>query len=139
MSNVLYPATAAKAEELRSALAAWGVKGARVRRMPSGSMRLVLKSVADRDAARDALVMVNACTACGVAFTVPDSRHAWNGPTEIFVRFLEAYAYWYRIDYFECPVCGREHSYRERQYTSRPDNPSDRIFFHHDYCGCLEA
>ena len=86
----LHPVTDAKASSLRAELAASGVKGARVRKMPNGACRLVLASAADRDNARDALVSVNACTGSGVAFTSPDSRFAWNGPTEIFVRFLAA-------------------------------------------------
>lgn len=84
----LYPATAAKATFLRAELTAMGVKRARVRVMRNGAARLVLNSIEDRDAARDALVMSDACTACGDAFTVPSSRFAWNGPVEIFVRFL---------------------------------------------------
>lgn len=88
MFKMLYPATAEKAAILRAELARAGVPKARVRVMPNGAARIVLASVADRDNARDALVLADACTASGVAFTVPDSRHAWNGPTEIFVRFL---------------------------------------------------
>lgn len=85
---ILYPATADKASALRSNLFFCGANKARVRVMPNGAARLVLASVTDRDAARDALVLSNACTACGEAFTYPASRSAWNGPTEIFVRFL---------------------------------------------------
>lgn len=84
----LYPATADKASALRSNLSACGANKARVRVMPNGAARLVIASPADRDAARDALVLSNACTASGRAFTSTDTNAAWNGPTEIFVRFL---------------------------------------------------
>lgn len=87
--QILYPATAEKASALRSVLRDVGVKGARIRRMANGALRLVVASASDREAARDALVIVGACTACGKAFTLPGSRFAWNGPNEIFVRFLE--------------------------------------------------
>jgi hypothetical protein len=86
----LHPVTDAKASALRAELSLSGVKGARVRKMPNGACRIVLASAADRDNARDALVTVNACTGSGKPFTSPDSRFAWNGPTEIFIRFLEA-------------------------------------------------
>jgi hypothetical protein len=86
----LYPVTDAKTSSLRAELALSGVKGARIRKMPNGACRLVLASAADRDNARDALVSVNACTGSGTPFTSPEARFAWNGPTEVFVRFLEA-------------------------------------------------
>jgi hypothetical protein len=86
-TQILYPATAEKVAGLRSALATCGVTGARVRRMPNGAARVVLATAADRDNARDALVLSNARTCSGVAFTSTDSRFAWNGPVEIFVRF----------------------------------------------------
>lgn len=85
---ILYPATADKASALRSNLSSCGANKARVRVMPNGAARLVIASAADRDAARDALVLSNACTASGCAFTSADTNTAWNGPTEIFVRFL---------------------------------------------------
>lgn len=83
----LYPATAEKVADLRSLLTSCGVNGARVRRMANGAARLVLASKADRDTARDALVLADARTASGVTFAHPDSRFAWNGPVEVFVRF----------------------------------------------------
>lgn len=83
----LYPATAEKVADLRSLLTSCGVTGARVRRMANGAARLVLASNNDRDAARDALTLADARTCSGLAFTSPDSRFAWNGPVEIFVRF----------------------------------------------------
>lgn len=88
MNKLMYSVTDEKAKALRDELTNMGVVGARIRKMPNGACRLVLKYREDRDAARDALVMVNACTACGDAFTSPSSRNAWNGYTEIFVRFL---------------------------------------------------
>lgn len=83
-----YNITTAKAEALRTELALSGLTNARVRKMRNGAGRLVIASVDDRDAARDALVMVNACTISGNPFTKPESRFAWNGPTELFFRFL---------------------------------------------------
>lgn len=82
------PATAAHATELRANLSAFGVAKARVRVMRNGAMRLVLASRSDRDAARDALVLCDARTAAGMPFTNPDSACAWNGPVEVFVRFV---------------------------------------------------
>ena len=90
MQIVLYPATAEKAALVRENLALCGVSGARVRRMPNGALRLALASSVDRAAARDALVLSDACTATGESFTSPASQHAWNGPVEIFVRFAHA-------------------------------------------------
>lgn len=87
MITKLYPATKNNAERLRSELAAMGVKKARVRVMKYGAARLVLNSVEDREAARDALVLAGALTGSGTPFTDPRSAHAWNGPVEIFVRF----------------------------------------------------
>lgn len=89
-ASIIYPATAAHAQNLRAELAACGVSGARVRRMPNGRIRLVLASTNDRDAARDALVMTGACNASGVSFVDPSTTNSWNGPTEIFIAFLEA-------------------------------------------------
>ena len=86
---LLYPCTTDRAANLRAGLKSLGVQGARVRCMPNGAGRLVLASAAERDAARDALVLVNACTGSGMPFTQPESRFAWNGPTELFFRFLE--------------------------------------------------
>ena len=85
--QILYPATAEKIATVRANLADCGVACARVRRMPNGAARIVLANASDRDAARDALVMSDARTASGLAFTHADSRFAWNGPVEIFVRF----------------------------------------------------
>lgn len=84
----LYSATAEKASALRANLSFCGANKARVRVMPNGAARLVITSPSDRAAARDALVLSNACTASGLAFTSTNTDTAWNGPTEIFVRFL---------------------------------------------------
>ena len=35
--------------------------------------------------------------------------------------------YWYKYYIGECPICGRDHSYKERQYSPRPKNKEDRI------------
>lgn len=84
----LYSITPGKAAALRAGLIALGVRRARVRVMPNGAGRLVLASVGDRGAARDALVLVNASTPSGEPFTSPQSASAWNGPVELFFRYL---------------------------------------------------
>jgi hypothetical protein len=54
--------------------------------------------------------------------------------TEMKVR-----KYWYYYYFGECPVCGRNQSYRERRYTRKPKRRSQR-FEHiperltYDYC-----
>ncbi len=35
--------------------------------------------------------------------------------------------HWYFQYLGECPVCGRDQSIRERRYTPKPKDPSDRI------------
>ena len=50
--------------------------------------------------------------------------------------------HWYKIFIGECPVCGRDKSYRERMYTERPENDQDRYEYlpnsiTYDYCGVL--
>jgi DNA-binding helix-hairpin-helix protein with protein kinase domain len=35
--------------------------------------------------------------------------------------------HWYRLHLGECPVCGRDKSYRERVAGERPENRGDRI------------
>lgn len=82
------PASAAMAQAMRETLLACGAAGVRVRRMRNGALRLVLRDANQRDAVRDALVLSDARTARGTTFTTPDSRFAWNGTTEIFVRFV---------------------------------------------------
>ena len=47
--------------------------------------------------------------------------------------------YWYRMHYGECPVCGRDASYRECVYGIRPDRREDRVIpmsYQEAYCGC---
>lgn len=34
--------------------------------------------------------------------------------------------YWYLFVIQECPVCGRDHSYKERKYTPKPKDAQDR-------------
>jgi hypothetical protein len=85
--SYLYPATAAHAATVRANLAACGVSDVRVRVMPNGAMRLVLRSRDQRESVRDALVLSGAVTASGKSFASPSSSTAWNGDVEIFVRF----------------------------------------------------
>lgn len=91
MENVtrIYSATAEKAASVRANLSACGAR-ARVRVMPNGSLRVVAADASQRDAVRDALVLSDACTTSGTPFSSINSRNAWNGPCEVFVRFLHA-------------------------------------------------
>jgi hypothetical protein len=34
---------------------------------------------------------------------------------------------WYKRFVGECPMCGRNQSYKEAQYTPKPENRNDRI------------
>ena len=47
--------------------------------------------------------------------------------------------YWYKFYIGECPLCGRNQSYKERQYSDKPKNFQDRISYIplnecYDYC-----
>jgi hypothetical protein len=44
--------------------------------------------------------------------------------------------YWYLIEHHTCPICGQTTTFRERQYTPKPENQSDRVFYFefYDYC-----
>jgi hypothetical protein len=47
--------------------------------------------------------------------------------------------HWYKIYIGECPVCGRDQSYRERVYGSKPEKREERYFylpdnFTYDHC-----
>ena len=47
--------------------------------------------------------------------------------------------YWYRRYIGECPVCGRDKSYKERVCGEKPTDPKDRIVYlsdtqTYDYC-----
>lgn len=46
--------------------------------------------------------------------------------------------YWYKITYEECPMCGNGRTWRERQYSPKPENPKERIFWESIYDYCLE-
>lgn len=49
--------------------------------------------------------------------------------------------YWYRRHVGECPVCGRDQSYRERVYGPKPKHPTLLVVQLTDfqsYDGCLE-
>lgn len=49
--------------------------------------------------------------------------------------------HWYRQFIGECPVCGRDHSYRERVYGRKPKDPKKRYVQLRDtetYDHCLE-
>ena len=48
--------------------------------------------------------------------------------------------HWYRMYVGECPVCGRDKSYRERVYGQKPRRAANRYVYLSDqstYCGCL--
>ena len=36
---------------------------------------------------------------------------------------------WYRITYYECPLCGKTDTYRERMYTKKPKDRNKRVFW----------
>lgn len=47
--------------------------------------------------------------------------------------------HWYKQHIGECPVCGRDKSFRERVYGERPEDPKDRYVYLseqscYDYC-----
>ena len=37
--------------------------------------------------------------------------------------------HWYKMYVGECPVCGRDQSFRERVYGKRPKNPKKRYVY----------
>ena len=44
--------------------------------------------------------------------------------------------YWYFTTYYECPVCGSQHTVRERRYTPRPEDDEDRYTHVQWYDNC---
>ena len=42
--------------------------------------------------------------------------------------------YWYYMTIYECVLCGEEEVYRERRYTSKPENWNDRHEYHQEAC-----
>ena len=46
--------------------------------------------------------------------------------------------YWYKIEYSECPMCGKHDTYKERQYTPKPKLHSERVKFVEQYDHCME-
>lgn len=46
--------------------------------------------------------------------------------------------HWYRMFLGECPVCGRDQSYRERVYGARPSDKDRYVYLtsQQTYCGC---
>ena len=42
--------------------------------------------------------------------------------------------YWYYTEVWSCVLCFRERKYRERKYTPKPENPSERTVWHDDAC-----
>lgn len=38
-------------------------------------------------------------------------------------------ACWYFLAIHECPLCGSGREYRERRYTPKPEDPTDRFEF----------
>ena len=50
--------------------------------------------------------------------------------------------YWYFIWYGECPVCGSSKGYRERRYTPKPEEATERYGYlpqNQTYDHCLEG
>jgi hypothetical protein len=49
--------------------------------------------------------------------------------------------YWYRVFVGECPVCGRDKSYRERVYGDKPIDPNEiykQLSHQQTYDHCME-
>lgn len=44
--------------------------------------------------------------------------------------------HWYLITVHYCPLCGRDSVFKERQYTERPAEYSDRHKFHEHFDWC---
>lgn len=44
--------------------------------------------------------------------------------------------YWYKYYREECPVCGREDVYKERQYTEKPESILERRVHEVNYDWC---
>lgn len=44
--------------------------------------------------------------------------------------------YWYKFYHHECPVCGRYHMYKVRQYGPKPENIYERHIHVEDYDWC---
>ena len=43
--------------------------------------------------------------------------------------------YWYYSEVEYCVLCGYERKYRERRYTPKPENPSERTVWRETACG----
>jgi hypothetical protein len=46
---------------------------------------------------------------------------------------MEKKKYWYRYHVGECPVCGRDKSFKERVYGERPEDKKDRYVYLSDF------
>jgi hypothetical protein len=44
--------------------------------------------------------------------------------------------YWYLITIHECPLCGRGNTYRERQYSPKPEDPAQRVHYEQIFDWC---
>jgi hypothetical protein len=42
---------------------------------------------------------------------------------------------WYLVSIFECPICSRSTTYRERRYDPKPTDPRQRTEIIADACG----
>lgn len=52
---------------------------------------------------------------------------------------MKSKKYWYKFFIGECPICGRDKSYKERQYTPEPDNREEKVVYlpyHLTYDNC---
>lgn len=53
---------------------------------------------------------------------------------------LKSKIYWYRFHVGECPVCGKDQTWKERVYEPKPKSASKRYIHLPDqvtYCGCM--
>lgn len=44
--------------------------------------------------------------------------------------------YWYKTTTYYCPVCGKEEPDRERMYTPKPEDSSERYVYKQWYDSC---
>ncbi len=63
----------------------------------------------------------------------------WKSNSESIVDSLVIKPYWYKIEHDECPVCGKRDTYKERQYTTKPDDYNKRIIIKQVYDHCMES
>jgi hypothetical protein len=54
-------------------------------------------------------------------------------------RRMGAKPHWYKFYFGECPVCGKDKSYKQRMYSKKPKDPTKRYVhmpYNQTYDGC---